>query len=208
MMASRSVPALDARPCFSARRAAGGPSPAPAPFTLKGDLRPGTGPGVVSFGGDVILGAVSRLTMEIAGPTPGFQYDRLEVAGRLALSGTLNVDLVGGFAPALGDRFDLFDFSSQIGLFSAVELPSLPGGLVWDRSSLYTDGTLSLVAAPLPGEGDYNGNGHLDVGDLDLQAAVGIATQDLTYDLNGDTRRGLRGRPCDVAARAEGRLRR
>ena len=147
---------------------------------FEGDLQPGLGPGVVSFGGDVILGAVSQLTMEIAGAVPGFQYDRLEVAGRLALSGTLNVDLVGGFVPALGDRFDLFDFSSQIGVFSAVELPSLPGGLAWDQSSLYTDGTLSLVAAPLPGEGDYNGNGHLDVGDLDLQAAVGIATQDLT----------------------------
>ena len=162
------------------------------PFTgtgtvyFEGDLRPGTGPAIVSYGGDVILGAVSQLTMEIAGAVPGFQYDRLEVAGRLALSGTLNVDLVGGFVPVLGDRFDLFDFSSQIGVFSAVELPSLPHGLVWDRSSLYTNGTLSLVAAPLPGEGDYNGNGHLDVGDLDRQAAVGIATQDLTYDLNGD----------------------
>ncbi|MDG2385712.1 MAG: PEP-CTERM sorting domain-containing protein [Pirellulaceae bacterium] len=34
--------------------------------------------------------------------------------------------------------------------------------------------------------GDYNGNGLLDADDLDLQASVGIANNDLSYDLNDD----------------------
>ncbi|MDG2381325.1 MAG: PEP-CTERM sorting domain-containing protein [Pirellulaceae bacterium] len=34
--------------------------------------------------------------------------------------------------------------------------------------------------------GDYNGNGLLDAGDLDLQASEGIANNDLSYDLNND----------------------
>ena len=34
--------------------------------------------------------------------------------------------------------------------------------------------------------GDYNGNGLLDAGDLDLHASVGIANQDLAYDANSD----------------------
>jgi hypothetical protein len=34
--------------------------------------------------------------------------------------------------------------------------------------------------------GDYNANGQLDAGDLDLQASDGIANQNLAYDLNGD----------------------
>ena len=34
--------------------------------------------------------------------------------------------------------------------------------------------------------GDYNGNGLLDAEDLDLNASVGIASQDLSYDLNED----------------------
>ncbi len=34
--------------------------------------------------------------------------------------------------------------------------------------------------------GDYNGNGLLDAEDLDLNASVGIASQDLSDDLNED----------------------
>jgi hypothetical protein len=34
--------------------------------------------------------------------------------------------------------------------------------------------------------GDYNGNGQLDAGDLDLQATEGIRDQNLAYDLNDD----------------------
>jgi hypothetical protein len=34
--------------------------------------------------------------------------------------------------------------------------------------------------------GDYNDNGQLDAGDLDLQATDGIRDQNLAYDLNGD----------------------
>lgn len=43
----------------------------------------------------------------------------------------------------------------------------------------YALGTISLV------EGDFNGNGERDVADLDLMAA-GMATNDLTFDLDGD----------------------
>jgi hypothetical protein len=44
-----------------------------------------------------------------------------------------------------------------------------------------------LATPPSQLDGDYNSNGQLDAGDLDLQASVGIATQDLTYDLNDDS---------------------
>ena len=54
-----------------------------------------------------------------------------------------------------------------------------------------TDGTATTVvhfgeAGPAPRIGDYNGNDLLDTGDLDLQAAEGIAGGDLKYDLNED----------------------
>ncbi len=39
---------------------------------------------------------------------------------------------------------------------------------------------------PVAKVGDYNSNGLLDDGDLDLQASVGIVNQDLTYDANKD----------------------
>ena len=52
---------------------------------------------------------------------------------------------------------------------------------------------LEAIQAIMAGEGldsirgDFNRNGQLDVGDLD-ELAVGMSTNDLTYDLNGDNR--------------------
>ncbi|MCP4194550.1 MAG: PEP-CTERM sorting domain-containing protein [Planctomycetaceae bacterium] len=48
-------------------------------------------------------------------------------------------------------------------------------------------GRVCLDICPATGlKGDYNGNGLLDAEDLDLNATVGIANQDLAYDLNAD----------------------
>ena len=54
---------------------------------------------------------------------------------------------------------------------------------VWDGEN----GRVCLDTCPGVGvAGDYNGNGLLDAGDLDLHASVGIANQDLAYDANND----------------------
>jgi hypothetical protein len=58
------------------------------------------------------------------------------------------VTLLNGFAPKLGDRFDLFDFTSFSGAFATLNLPTLSGGLTWDASALSTSG--ELVAVPEP----------------------------------------------------------
>ena len=63
--------------------------------------------------------------------------------------------LFGGFAPALGDAFDLFDWGTLAGSFDTLLLPDLdPGAGVGTRSELYTTGTLSVgapAAVPEPG---------------------------------------------------------
>ena len=51
----------------------------------------------------------------------------------------------------------------------------------------FVDFETPLTPEPGPSvRGDYDGDGLLTAADLDLQASVGIATQDLTYDLNED----------------------
>ena len=84
----------------------------------------------------------------------------MHVGGQFTLGGVLQVVLINGFALAAGQSFDLFDWSSLAGTFSAIQLPSLASGLVWNTSQLYTSGTLSIN---LPG--DYNGNGIVDAAD-------------------------------------------
>lgn len=55
-----------------------------------------------------------------------------------------------------------------------------------DIATLASGGSPLNISIPGALVGDYNGNGQLDAGDLDLNAAVGIASGDLAYDLNQD----------------------
>ncbi len=79
---------------------------------LEGDVRPGASIGTMAFGGDVSIGSAAVLTMELAGTVAGTQFDRLVAQQSLAMGGTLAVTLVGGFTPAAGQSFDLFDWGT------------------------------------------------------------------------------------------------
>ncbi len=110
---------------------------------------PGSSPALVALE-NAVFDASASLAMELGGLAPGSEYDRLVLSGLLGLGGALDVFLIDDFSPALGDRFDLFDWSTLAGVFDAVRLPGLGEGLVWDASSLYTDGTLAVTAIPEP----------------------------------------------------------
>jgi len=58
-----------------------------------GDLRPGNSPAIVSFGGDLFIGSGATTEIELAG-TESVQFDRLNVAGDLTISGNLIVTLM------------------------------------------------------------------------------------------------------------------
>lgn len=131
-----------------------------------GDLRPGNSPATVSFGGSLVLGSSTMLTMELGGATPGTQYDRLVIAGSASLAGTLAVSLIdsgaGQFEPAAGDSFDILDWGSLSGTFASIDLPALTG-LAWDTSQLYTTGVLAVVPVF---EADFDEDGDVDGDDL------------------------------------------
>ena len=61
---------------------------------LEGDARPGASPGIMAFGGDVVMGPFSTTEIEIAGTTAGSEYDQITVANNLTLDGTLAVSLL------------------------------------------------------------------------------------------------------------------
>ncbi len=136
---------------------------------IEGDHRPGHSPGVVTFAGDLFYGSFATLHIELGGTTQGVEYDHVQVAGQLALGGTLNVSLIdtkdGVFEPQAGQSFDILDWGSLAGTFDAIHLPILEG-LEWNTSQLYTTGVLSVVAPGLPG--DYNLNGVVDAADYVL----------------------------------------
>jgi len=89
----------------------------------------------------------NTLVMELGGLIPGVEYDQLIVNESLSLGGTLDVELLGDFAPELGNTFTLFD-GPLTGQFADVNLPGLDDGLSWDDSELVTLGTLTVVPEP------------------------------------------------------------
>ncbi len=114
---------------------------------------------LITYGGDVVLGNFTTLTMELGGTARGTQYDAINVAGKLTFAGTLAVPLINGFSPALGDSFNLFDWGTKAGTFSMVNVPALATGLTWNQSNLYLDGTLSIALDPAITSRTWDGGG-------------------------------------------------
>ncbi len=100
--------------------------------TFSGTFSPGLSPAIVPLN-NVTFGPSSTLLMEIG--------------GTLGLNGLLDVDLINGFNPVLGDFFNILDGTTS-GAFSSFSFPALSPGLTWDTSDLYTVGNLKIVPEP------------------------------------------------------------
>jgi hypothetical protein len=117
------------------------------------------------------------LHIDIASPA---DHDRLEVTGDAILGGTLEVSLLGGFAPAWGDAFTVLTAGAIDGEFETLDLPEAPAGLVYEVEYTDTAATLSLARRT-----DITRD--LVVGAEDLGALLmQWGTTDALADVNGD----------------------
>ncbi|MBA4106252.1 MAG: hypothetical protein C0485_10880 [Pirellula sp.] len=86
-------------------------------------------------------------------------FDNFGVTGAASLNGNIVVTLLGGFAPSLGDQFQLLTASSITGAptfdFTAAPLGS---GLSWLTIQLPTSLTLAVVPSSAPGDFDQDGD--------------------------------------------------
>jgi hypothetical protein len=118
-------------------------------------------PATLTVSGDFSLDVGAALELNLGGPD---HHDVLSVAGLATIGGTLSVSWAfDAQQPQLGDEFDVLDFGSASGGFSAFNLPPLPTGLAWKTSDLLTTGALEVIAA-IPG--DFNQDGAVDSDDL------------------------------------------
>ena len=103
------------------------------------------GPLCFDVSGDLAFSSSGTFRAEIAGLTPCTEHDQTNVGGELSInSTTLKIDLLNGFVPEFGDRFDILNWGTLIGTFGAIDDSAavLPAPLEWDTSKLYTDGEL------------------------------------------------------------------
>ncbi len=94
--------------------------------------------------------STGQLFMEITG-TALNQYDRVLVNGSAVLAGHLDLDIDGGFVPAVGQSFNLLSASGGLtGTFDSVSTSSMPPGLTFKLNYLP-----NLVQAEVISGGDF-----------------------------------------------------
>jgi len=120
-----------------------------------GTLSPGNSPGKFTIAGNYTANSTAIHQVEIASAN---LYDTISIvsdpsfpSGNAALNGALQVNLLNGYIPSLGDTFRIFSFTSSTGVFASVGMPALPAGLYWNIH--YNPDNISLAIvniAPLP----------------------------------------------------------
>ena len=152
---------------------------------MEGDVKPGSSPATVEFGGNAHFGAQATLQIEIGGVTAGSEHDQINVAGVADLGGTLAVELIdtgfGTFEPQAGDHLEIVTAMGGIsGPFATEILPPLSAGLMWNLD--YGANVLALEVLVEILLGDMDCDGDVDFDDIDdfvviLAAPVSSATQ-------------------------------
>ena len=91
-------------------------------------LSPGNSVGTLTFANGLTLNATSTVTMEINSSDPGGNYDRVIVSGGgIRYDGTLKLVFTGGYSPANGDNYQLFDITGgHTGTFLNFDTGNVP----------------------------------------------------------------------------------
>lgn len=130
----------------------------------------GTIAGAVSSSGAVVAGdsltktgvlsprvytqkARGRLNIQIGGTTLGTQYSQLAVSNGVSLSGTLNINLLNSFVPAIGDVFTIVTGSAISNKFTTVNGMTINSGECFQ----VTYGATSVTLTVESGTGCTNG---------------------------------------------------
>ncbi|MBS1793102.1 MAG: VCBS repeat-containing protein [Acidobacteria bacterium] len=125
-------------------------------------VSPGASPGSLTVTGAAALAASSTFFVELGGPAPGTQYDRLTAGGTLNLGGaTLSGAFLNGYNPAPGTTFTIAQSSGALsGQFAQGTTATLGGRRF---SITYNANSVVLTAlAPRP-PFDFDGDGKTDV---------------------------------------------
>lgn len=107
-------------------------------------LAPGTSIGTFTVGNNLTLG--SNTVMEVSKDGDAIASDLVSVTGNLAFGGSLTIVVTGTNVLAVNDTFNLFDWGTRSGSFTATNLPA---NYTWDLSQLAVDGTIKVTGVLL-----------------------------------------------------------
>ncbi|HNO12487.1 MAG TPA: cadherin-like domain-containing protein, partial [bacterium] len=152
-------------------------------FDNYGTIRPGASPGKLRITGNINNRSTAVYDAEISGKNFG-QFDELRASGAATLAGTVNVSLLNGFLPTLGDTIKIMNYGSKTGGFGAIQ--GLRTGGQYDFVPVYRDTALLLVTA------DSSNTPPVAVNDVvtaseDVASTLSVLRNDT--DTNGDALR-------------------
>ncbi|MFI5377806.1 MAG: PEP-CTERM sorting domain-containing protein [Tepidisphaerales bacterium] len=122
------------------------------PLSSDGVIAPGGlgGVGLITLQNLFTELGTGKLDFDLGGYTPGTAFDQLLNNAQGTLDGELDVHLLGGFEPVVGDRFRIIDGqpgSSLTGTFATTSLPALAGA-AWNVD--YGANFVELQVVPVP----------------------------------------------------------
>lgn len=141
-------------------------------------VEPGASPGILNIAsntnpviaGNYTQGEAASLRLEIGGTEPGGGHDQLVVSGTAALGGGLNLQLVDGFMPKVGDEFVILTAASRTGTFSRVSGVQIAQGVQLEVRYNPADVTVRVVkGGTFPG--DLNDDNRCRIDDLSMLLA-------------------------------------
>lgn len=141
--------------------------------------------GLLAIEGDYTQLADGELAIDLGGTDNSdplaAQFDQLLVSDAAEIDGTLSVDLVDSYTPALGDQFIVLSAASVAGEFHTIQSENLPAGLQWDVQ--YNPGNVTLLVVSALAA-DFDNDLDVDAADLGIwHASYGL---DAGADANGD----------------------
>jgi hypothetical protein len=113
-----------------------------------GTVAPGNSAGRLNISGNYIQASGGKLAIELGGATAGTQYDQLTVSGQATVSGTLDLSLLPGFQPNVGDTFQIVTSGTATGNFTTINSPGFT--VSSDVSNAGVLLTVTSVGPPAP----------------------------------------------------------
>jgi hypothetical protein len=125
-----------------------------------GTVSPGNSPGLQSYD-TFTQGPTGTLVIQVAGNAgPGITsgFDQVRVTNLATLDGTLKIELLGGFVPAVNDKFDFLTFGSVSGDFAKFQGLAIGNGLYFKPMLDTVHKVYTLTVATIPGLVDVKGS--------------------------------------------------
>lgn len=140
--------ALPAAPTISGSMSLGNASGAAGTFIVGDSIKKS---GLISIANNYTQLATGAVDVQIGGTTAGTRYSQLNITGKAALSGTLNIAIINAFKPTVGQTFTILNASTGItGTFSTVNGTSIDSTKHFSVSYNPTTVVLTVASGPAP----------------------------------------------------------